>query len=211
MTEAQAGHNERQVVTAAVPAIQRYFLPDAEVYLISGFLTSDESSQLRSQLAALDWQQPHIRLYGRSVAIPRRQIWMGDPHCSYRYSGVTFQPEPWQAGLEQLCDRLVRHTGHPLNAVLLNHYQHGEHHMGWHSDDEPELGQDPVILSLSLGQTRRFDLKHKQLNTQLSLELKDGDLLVMGGTCQRFWQHRVPKQIRLDAERFNLTFRYLLP
>ena len=211
MTEAQAGHNERQVVTAAVSAIQRYFLPDAEVYLISGFLTSHHSLQLRSQLAALDWQQPHIRLYGRTVAIPRRQIWMGDPHCSYRYSGVTFQPEPWQAGLQQLCDRLVRHTGHPLNAVLLNHYQHGEHHMGWHSDDEPELGQDPVILSLSLGQTRRFDLKHKQLNTQLSLELKDGDLLVMGGTCQRFWQHRVPKQTRLDAERFNLTFRYLLP
>jgi len=83
--------------------------------------------------------------------------------------------------------------------------------MGWHSDDEPELGQDPVILSLSLGQSRRFDLKHKQLNTQLSLELNDGDLLVMGGTCQRFWQHRVPKQTRLEAERFNLTFRYLLP
>lgn len=136
---------------------------------------------------------------------------MGDAHCSYRYSGVTFQPVPWQAGLQQLCERLVRHTGHPLNAVLLNHYEHGEHHMGWHSDDEPELGHDPVILSLSLGQTRRFDLKHKHLNTQLSLELGDGDLLVMAGACQRFWQHRVPKQTRVHAERFNLTFRYLLP
>lgn len=211
MTEAQGRHNERPAVMTQPYKIQRYFLPDAEVYLLPGFLQPQESVELRRQMSTLDWQQPQIRLYGRSVAIPRRQIWMGDPHCSYRYSGVTFQPEPWQAGLRQLCERLVRHTGHPLNAVLLNHYQHGEHHMGWHSDDEPELGQDPVILSLSLGQSRRFDLKHKQLNTQLSLELNDGDLLVMGGTCQRFWQHRVPKQTRLEAERFNLTFRYLLP
>lgn len=211
MTEAQSGYNESTVGKASCQPIQRYFLPDAEVYLLPSFLSAQESLILRQQLAGLDWQQPQIRLYGRAVPIPRRQIWMGDAHCSYRYSGVTFQPVPWQAGLHQLCERLVRHTGHPLNAVLLNHYEHGEHHMGWHSDDEPELGHDPVILSLSLGQARRFDLKHKQLNSQLSLELADGDLLVMAGTCQRFWQHRVPKQARAHAERYNLTFRYLLP
>lgn len=209
MTEAQSGHNAAAAPTGQGQSIQRYFLPDAEVYLLPAFLSSAESTHLSQQLAGLDWQQPQIRLYGRDVAIPRRQIWMGDRHCSYRYSGVTFQPEPWQAGLQQLCERLVRHTGHPLNAVLLNHYQHGEHHMGWHSDDEWELGPDPVILSLSLGQSRRFDLKHKYLNTQLSLELNNGDLLVMAGTCQRFWQHRVPKQSRAQSERFNLTFRYL--
>lgn len=209
MTEAQTTHNESPVIAVPGSQLQRYFLPDAEIWLLPGFLTATESAQLQQQLRQLSWQQPQIKLYGRAVAIPRRQIWMGDAHCSYRYSGVTFYPQAWQAGLDLLCQRLTCHTGHPLNAVLLNHYQHGEHHMGWHSDDEPELGPEPVILSLSLGQTRRFDLRHKQLNTQLSIELNDGDLLVMAGACQRHWQHRVPKQTRLEAERFNLTFRYL--
>ena len=81
--------------------------------------------------------------------------------------------------------------------------------MGWHSDDEPELGPSPDIASLSLGQARRFDLKHKSQHYQLNLTLQDGDLLLMQGPCQRHWVHRVPKQAQASSARLNLTFRYI--
>ena len=188
---------------------QKLVLPDADIRWYRQFLSVNESNDLFDHLQQLDWQQPEIKIFGRAVAIPRRQIWMGDPHCSYRYSGVTFQPQPWIEPLQQLRQRLMQVSGFSVNAVLLNWYQHGEHHMGWHSDDEPELGSNPVVLSVSLGQTRKFDLKHKTLPLQCSLELADGDLLVMAGPCQHYWQHRVPKQLKAGGERINLTFRYL--
>lgn len=184
-------------------------LPDADISWYRQFLTDSECRVLFAHLRQLSWQQPAIKIFGRAVAIPRRQIWMGDPHCSYRYSGVTFTPEPWTAPVRLLQQRLTDETGFVVNAVLLNWYQHGEHHMGWHSDDEPELGLNPVVLSLSLGQTRKFDLKHKKLPLQCSLELANGDLLVMAGACQHHWQHRIPKQLKAGGERINLTFRYL--
>ncbi len=184
-------------------------LPDADIRWCREFLAVDERRELFAHLRQLEWQQPAIKMFGRAVAIPRRQIWMGDAHCSYRYSGVTFQPAPWSEPLQQLRQRLIQVTGFAVNAVLLNWYQHGEHHMGWHSDDEPELGANPVVLSVSLGQNRKFDLKHKTLPLLCSLDLADGDLLVMAGACQHNWQHRVPKQLKASGERFNLTFRYL--
>lgn len=205
MTEAWSSHNDpRPAVT-----LQSFLVPHAELYLWRRFLSETESLELQQWLTTLPWEQPQIRLYGKSLAIPRRQIWMGDPHCSYRYSGVTFVPHAWEPALDSLRQRLCQQTGYPLNALLLNWYQHGEHHMGWHSDDEAELGPNPAIASLSLGQTRRFDLRHKQDETQLSLQLSDGDLLLMAGACQHHWQHRVPKQSRAEKARFNLTFRYL--
>lgn len=205
MTEAWSSHND----PASAVALQSFQMPQAELYLWRRFLSESESLAMQQWLTTLQWQQPAIRLYGKSVAIPRRQIWMGDPHCSYRYSGVTFVPQAWEPSLDLLRQRICQHTGYPFNAVLLNWYQHGEHHMGWHSDDEAELGPNPVIASLSLGQTRRFDLLYKQDETQLSLQLSDGDLLLMAGPCQHYWQHRVPKQTKVQCERLNLTFRYL--
>lgn len=192
-------------------AAEHLCLPDADLHWYRGFLDAARREELRAHLQQLNWQQPAIRLYGKSIAIPRRQVWMGDAHCSYRYSGVTFHPEPWTEPLAGLRAALVQQTGFAVNAVLLNCYQHGEHHMGWHSDDEPELGSNPVVLSLSLGQSRRFDLKHKKLPLTCALDLADGDLLVMAGACQHHWQHRVPKQAKAQQTRFNLTFRYLPP
>jgi len=189
--------------------VEQLGLPDADLRWYRGFLGATARQQLHEHLLQLEWQQPSIKLYGKSLMIPRRQIWMGEPHCSYRYSGVTFMPTPWSEPLAQLRELLKQQTGIDVNAVLLNWYQHGEHHMGWHSDDEPELGRNPAVLSLSLGQTRRFDLKHRTLPLQCSLELADGDLLVMAGACQHHWLHRVPKQSKAQEGRFNLTFRFL--
>ncbi len=191
---------------------QRYLLPDAELTLWPNWLTDRAAAQLRQQLTAeLNWRQEQIRIYGKTVKIPRQQVWMGDPHCSYQYSGVRFSPEPWHPLVRQLCNEVSHALAQPLNCVLLNLYANGQDHMGWHADDEPELGANPVIASLSLGASRRFDLKHRTLAHQLQLQLDNGSLLVMAGSCQQHWQHCLPKQSRVLAARLNLTFRYITP
>lgn len=190
------------------PGCQHFSLPDAELWLWQQWLPSARSQQLFQQLLQqLPWQQPQIRMFGKAVSIPRRQVWMGDPHCCYRYSGVMFQPEPWHPLVRQITAWVNRQLNRQFNSVLLNLYQQGDDHMGWHQDDEPELGPMPDIASLSLGQSRRFELKHVQLGHQMNLTLGDGDLLLMTGDCQRCWQHRVPKQAKVNSARINLTFR----
>ncbi|WP_306521078.1 alpha-ketoglutarate-dependent dioxygenase AlkB [Rheinheimera sp.] len=189
---------------------QQFLLPQAELWLWKQWLPTERAQAYFSRLQQeLNWQQPQLWLFGKAVCIPRRQVWMGDAHCSYRYSGVTFQPEPWHPLVWQLTLWVNRQLKQQFNAVLLNLYQQGDDHMGWHSDDEPELGIAPDIASLSLGQSRRFDLKHKTADHQLSLMLEDGDLLLMRAPCQQFWQHRVPKQAKAGSARLNLTFRYI--
>lgn len=189
---------------------QAFYLPDAELQLWPDFLAAAQANLLFEQLAAeLPWQQPAIRLYGRHITIPRRQVWMGDAHCHYRYSGTTFEPQPWHPAVWQLAQQLSAQLAMPFNCVLLNLYASGEDHMGWHADDEPELGPQPMIASISLGQHRRFDLKHRQLDCQLQLILTHGSLLLMAGRCQQAWLHRLPKQAKASAGRLNLTFRYI--
>lgn len=189
---------------------QRFVLPDAELWLWPHWLDHARSAAVLATLQQeLAWQQPELRLFGNPVSIPRQQVWMGDAHCCYRYSGVTFVPEPWHPLVQKLTAWVNQQLNRHFNCVLLNLYQNGTEHMGWHSDDEPELGPDPDIASLSLGQSRRFDLKHKSQHHQLNLTLQDGDLLLMLGPCQRHWVHRVPKQAQASSARLNLTFRYI--
>ncbi|OBP13959.1 DNA methylase [Rheinheimera sp. SA_1] len=189
---------------------QRFVLPDAELWLWPRWLDTKRSAAVMQTLQQqLQWQQPELRLFGNMVSIPRQQVWMGDTHCSYRYSGVTFMPQPWHPLVQKLTAWVNQQLNRQFNCVLLNLYQDGSDHMGWHSDDEPELGFCPDVASLSLGQARRFDLKHKHQQYQLSLPLQDGDLLLMQGPCQQHWLHRVPKQAQASSARLNLTFRYI--
>ena len=198
-------------LSRVAPTAQYFQLPNAELYYWPEFLTESAAEALMATLPALPWQQPEIMMFGRKIVIPRQQLWMGDSHCSYRYSGVTFQPEPWHAEIWQLTQQINQALQQRFNCVLLNWYRDGSQAMGWHSDDEPELGDAPQIASLSLGQYRRFDLRHRQTQTQLQLELANGSLLLMAGECQQYWQHRLPKQASASAQRFNLTFRYIAP
>lgn len=205
MTRATPSDNRNQ-------SCQHFSLPDAELFYWPDYLTATAADQLQQQLnRELPWQAASIRLYGREVMIPRRQVWMGEPHCRYRYSGTDFLPEPWHPAVKALALQLSQALQQPFNCVLLNQYAGGQDHMGWHADDEPELGMTPQIASLSLGQCRRFDLQHRQLDCQLQLQLLHGSLLLMAGNCQRFWVHRIPKQARATGERINLTFRYIAP
>ncbi len=189
-------------------SLQHFVLPQAELLFWPKWLSEDQAKRCYQQLAQqLNWQQPAIKIFGKAVLIPRQQVWMGDPHCSYKYSGVLFEPEPWHPLVWQLTDRVNQLCQTRFNSVLLNWYADGQQHMGWHSDDEVELGLDPQIASLSLGQQRFFDLKHKTLGTQLKLGLGHGSLLLMTGQCQQYWQHRVPKMASATEGRINLTFR----
>lgn len=136
---------------------------------------------------------------------------MGDQEARYRYSGTDFQPVPWEARIKQLADKLSSHCGVPFNSVLCNWYRGGDDSMGWHADDEPELGVQPVIASVSLGDTRRFLFRHRiSKSRKVEYQLGHGSLLVMRGNTQAHWHHSIPKTRLYVTNRVNLTFRRIL-
>ena len=185
-------------------------LPSATVRLWCGWLGSAEATALYEQLAAsLQW----VTIAGKTHPIPRLQAWYGDAGSVYRYSGTTFVPHAWTAGLDDLRSRVETVCEARFNSVLVNWYRHGADGMGFHADNEPELGPQPVIASLSLGGTRRFVLKPQRgLDVEsLAINLGDGDLLEMSGQTQHRWHHGVPKTANRVVPRINLTFRLILP
>jgi alkylated DNA repair dioxygenase AlkB len=164
---------------------------------------------LRDEIA---WRQERIRIHGREFMQPRLVAWFGDPEATYTYSGLKLAPEAWPPRLAALRGRLERDAGTPFNSVLCNLYRDGADSMGFHADDERELGPNPVIASVSLGATRRFQMRHaKRAGERIDLDLPGGSLLVMSGTTQHFWRHGVPKQRAVAESRINLTFRRIFP
>ncbi|MFT4197628.1 MAG: alpha-ketoglutarate-dependent dioxygenase AlkB [Pseudoxanthomonas sp.] len=183
-----------------------------EVELRPGWLAAEPASRLLQALAAgIDWQVHRIHLFGRWVDSPRLSCWIGDAGARYRYSGVGFDPQPWPPALAEVRGRLARELGVPFDSVLANLYRDGHDAMGWHSDDEPELGPAPVIASLSLGAARRFVLRRRDDHrVRREFVLEAGSLLVMRGRCQTDWQHALPRTRRPVDARINLTFRRVL-
>lgn len=184
-----------------------------EVRYRPGWLGRDEADALLAALQAqVPWEVHRIRMFGRWVDSPRLSCWIGDPGASYVYSGARFEPRPWPAALQALRARIDAEAGVAMNSVLANLYRDGRDAMGWHSDDEPELGPRPVIASVSLGGVRRFALKHRR-DAALKgvLELPHGSLLVMSGDTQRLYRHALPRTSRVAAPRINLTFRQVDP
>lgn len=187
-------------------------MPDADVRFYPDFFDEPEAARLLAELTqAIDWRQDQIRLFGRWVDQPRLTAWHGDPGCSYTYSGMTMQPRAWTAELLAIKERIEPVAGVVFNSVLLNYYRTERDSMGWHADDEKELGENPVIASVNLGATRRFHFKHKHLKDQrVGLDLTAGSLLIMAGATQHFWLHQVPKSAWARGPRINLTFRAIL-
>nr|WP_300309341.1 alpha-ketoglutarate-dependent dioxygenase AlkB [Halomonas sp.] len=176
---------------------------------ISSFLPSEEADDLLTMLShQLDWQRPSLRLYGKEHPIPRQQVWMGD--CHYRYSGQIFTPEPWHPHVEQIRQRLEQQLApYRFNSVLLNRYRDGNERMGWHSDNEPELGNAPCIASISLGSCRPLRWRWKDRSEpSFNIWLEHGSLLVMGPGVQERLEHALlPRKIA--GQRINLTFRWI--
>ncbi|MGU3792951.1 alpha-ketoglutarate-dependent dioxygenase AlkB family protein [Vibrio diabolicus] len=179
-----------------------------KLYYDPYFLSHLEADHYFDQLLkTLPWHQEPITMFGKSVLQPRLQAWHGD--AAYTYSGLTMQPHPWTPELTQLKVRCETIADVAFNSVLANLYRHGQDSMGWHQDNEPELGRNPVIASLNLGETRRFLLRNLHCKTEIEYELSHGSLLVMAGELQHHWKHCVPKTAKTKGERINLTFRQI--
>ncbi|WP_084005133.1 alpha-ketoglutarate-dependent dioxygenase AlkB family protein [Gilvimarinus polysaccharolyticus] len=184
---------------------------DGCAVLHRSWLKPERSAELFTELSAtLAWQQTHLQMYGKSIAIPRLNAWYGDAGSFYSYSGAHFAPHPWVNALQVLREQLQPVAQARFNSVLANLYRDERDSVAWHSDDEHELGPTPTIASLSLGAERDFVLRHKQSLRQLRVTLHAGDLLIMSGRLQRCWQHQLPKANVPLGPRINLTYRRVL-
>lgn len=174
------------------------------------FVVPAQADALLAQLLAeLAWEQREIVLFGRRILQPRLIAWAGE--LGYRYSGQTLEPRAWTSALASLRAAIERRVGVAFNHALVNRYRDGRDSMGLHADAEPELGDDPIVATVSLGATRRFVLVPRASSGERrSFLLVHGSLLVMGGTCQREFRHGIPRDAQVAHERVSLTFRRLL-
>ncbi len=193
----------------AEPTVTRFDLPDADVvHHACHFSTADADRLFDALFTGIAWHQDRIRIHGRVLPVPRLTAWHGDGDRVYSYSGIDLDPHPWNAPLLEIKHAVERAVGGwTANSVLLNLYRDGRDSVAWHADDEPELGPEPVIASVSLGATRRFHMRHRSLDERLNVELHHASLLVMQGPTQHHWMHQVPKTARPCGPRINLTFR----
>lgn len=199
---------------SAVPdALERLQIPDADLrYAPAINLGAPADALLRTLIDTIAWRSESIVLWGRTYAQPRLIAWYGDEGKHYTYSGLTLVPLPWTPLLTQIKERVEQLTTVQFNSVLLNYYRDGNDSMGMHSDDEPELGPNPIIASLSLGAERTFILKHrtKPETKPLHLQLSSGSLLLMQGETQQHWKHGIAKEKRACGPRVNLNFRRIV-
>ena len=184
---------------------------DGELYLIKQFYSLLESDLLFTALeTGLAWQEETLFIFGKRVKVPRLMCWYGDQDAIYQYSGVKHQPKPWPAVLQSVRETVEQQCQWSFNSVLANLYRNGQDSMGCHADDEKELGHNPLIASLSLGDERLFKLHHKKTKETVNITLGHGDLLIMAGTLQHHWMHSIPKTKKVKTPRINLTFRKIL-
>jgi alkylated DNA repair dioxygenase AlkB len=153
------------------------------------------------------WRQDKIAMFGKMLDIPRLQAWYGDEHAEYTYSKITLLPMSWTPSLLLLKQQVSDFCKHDFNAMLANCYRNERDSVSWHSDDELELGAQPLIASLSFGCEREFHFKHKDSGESYKLPLQSGSLLVMSGDTQKNWQHAIHKTRIEKPMRINLTFR----
>ncbi|KAF0569310.1 Alkylated DNA repair protein [Psychrobacter nivimaris] len=180
-----------------------------------GVIIDDATALYHTLLNELPWQSDIVTLFGKTHITTRQIVWMGDEDANYQYSGHVRQTVPWTDKVfhvKQEIEQALVEVGVTanFNTCLLNYYPSGADGMGYHADDEKELGQQPVIASLSLGATRKFVFKHKKTQDKVELYLESGQLVVMHGDTQTFWKHTITKTKTVDAGRISLTFRHML-
>lgn len=179
-----------------------------------GWLDAAEADGWLEQLQQeVPWKQESITVYGRRHAMPRLTCWMADPGCGYRYSGLENAIEAWTPLTSAIRQRVAVAASREFNSLLLNFYRDGRDAMGWHADDEAELDPEAPIASLSLGASRTLRFRPRQRDTTptLAVELGHGDLLLMDPPTQRHWMHGLPRRLKVESPRLNLTFRVVRP
>ncbi|PCJ26058.1 MAG: alpha-ketoglutarate-dependent dioxygenase AlkB [SAR86 cluster bacterium] len=176
------------------------------------FAHSQSNILLQQLIDSIPWHQESIKIAGKVIQIPRLQCWMGDAQSVYGYSGMRLKPIAWNQLVTGIRDRVQILSNSAFNSVLINYYRSGDDSVAWHADDEPELGSNPVIASVSFGAERYFQLKqkHSAKPQKFQLKLRNGSLLIMGGSLQNNWLHQLPKVKGLALPRINLTFRNIV-
>lgn len=169
----------------------------------------DPDASFDQLIQGLAWCQQQIVVFNKLHNEPRLSAWYGDPGCSYTYSGVTLQPLTWTEPLRAIKRTCEELCGATFNSVLANLYRDGNDSMGWHADDEPELGPNPTIASVSFGAERRFDLRHKVTKEKVQIFLPHGSILIMSGATQSHWMHSIAKTKKVREPRINLTYRMI--
>jgi alkylated DNA repair dioxygenase AlkB len=183
-------------------------VPDGELSFLAQLpLSLPNDAVLARLLAETAWRSESITLWGKQFLQPRLTAWHGE--AAYTYSGLRLDPLPFTPLQQEIRQAVEAASGRRFNSVLLNYYRDGRDSMGMHSDNEPELGPQPAIASVSFGATRTFILQHKRTRQRLKVDLSDGSLLLMAGQLQENWLHGINKTVRTAGPRVNLTFRLI--
>ncbi len=174
------------------------------------FLDAEEQTKMFYLLKeSVPWASDEVKIFGKHIIMNRKMCWMGDVDKTYNYSNVIRIPVEWNPYVLNIKNKIEYHINRKFNSCLLNFYNDGNDGMGWHSDNEKELGSDILIASLSLGANRQFYFRHNSTKEKIKLVLNGGSLLLMDDASQRHWQHSLPKSKKITEPRINLTFRYI--
>ena len=184
---------------------------DLKIRIEQVFFTSAESNALlESFISKLPWESMTIKMFGRDTKIPRLQCWIGDEGCEYRYSGKQLNRQIWNQDLTMIREKIYKELKIDFNSVLANYYRDGKDSMGWHSDDEKELGPNPTIASISFGSERDLVFRNKISKKTLTIPQTNGCLILIDGETQKNWQHSIKKTQKIIGPRINLTFRNII-
>ena len=184
---------------------------DLKIRVEENFFNSNESNILLNKLIKnLSWESMMIKMFGKDLMIPRLQCWIGDEGCDYKYSGKILNRQNWSKELMLIRKKIAKETKTDFNSVLVNYYRDGKDSMGWHSDDEKELGPNPTIASISFGSERNLHFRNKITKETISIPQTHGCLIVIDGRTQKNWQHSIKKTQKIIGPRINLTFRNII-
>lgn len=189
---------------------ENIILEDGILSYFPAFLDYNDSSRVFNLLAnEIEFEQHVVTIFGKNHLVPRLESFHAKEKKTYTYSGNTLIAKSYNETIDRLCSKIEKATNSTFNCVLINYYRNGMDSNGWHSDNEKELGENPIVASLSLGATRRFDLKHNSKPEKFSIDLHNGDLLLMNERIQNFYKHQIAKSKRIKEPRINLTFRFI--
>ena len=184
---------------------------DLKIRVEENFFNSNESNILLNKLIKnLSWESMMIKMFGKDLMIPRLQCWIGDEGCDYKYSGKILNRQNWSKELMLIRKKIAKEIKTDFNSVLVNYYRDGKDSMGWHSDDEKELGPNPTIASISFGSERNLHFRNKITKETISIPQTHGCLIVIDGRTQKNWQHSIKKTQKIIGPRINLTFRNII-
>lgn len=182
-----------------------------DIILDESFLNLSETNNLYERcLNDISWQSSKIKMFGKKINIPRLECWYGDYGCEYTYSGKSLKRFEFPNFLLDLRKRIEKKANTTFNSVLANLYRDGQDSMGFHADDEKELGNNPVIASISLGENRPIIFQNKKTKEKMTFDQPSGSLLIMQGQTQAHWKHAINKSKKVNKPRINLTFRNII-